>query len=108
MELFCDLGDCQLAGDWLNIRREVAHLHVQVAAVRGACLFEAGGDAHPDAPSLWLVGRCGKPSVIVILDVAEGARRVRQEAAFRALRARWGQLISFASGDEAAPAQVLH
>lgn len=108
MELFCDLAECRLAGGWLTVRRDEAHLHVPMAAVHSACLFEAGDQAHPHAPSFWLVGRCGKPSVIVILDVTDGAHRVRQEAAFRAVRARWGERIAFPQETGATPERVLH
>ncbi len=112
MELFCDLAACELAGDWLTVRRPDAHLHVQLPALGGACLLEAGGDAYPHAPSLWLLGRCGRPSVIVILDRTAGGRRATQAAAFARLRARWGERIAFAppgGGDQPrAQERVLH
>jgi len=57
MELFCDAASLEVADGWLTIRRPAAHLHVELRALRGACLLEAGGDAYPHAPSLWLVGR---------------------------------------------------
>ncbi len=108
MELFCDTGCFELAGGWLTVRRPEAHLHVQVPAIQGACLLEAGGDAYPHAPSLWLVGRCGSPCVIVILDVAPDEDQARQAAAFRSLRARWGERVAFADAVGARDERVLH
>lgn len=106
MELFCDTAGFELTGGWLTVRRPGAHLHVQLPALQGACLLEAGGDAYPHAPSLWLVGRCGGPCVIVILDVAED--RERQAATFQSLRARWGERVAFADTADGHHERVLH
>jgi hypothetical protein len=46
MELFCDAGEFELVDGWLTVRRPEAHLHVQVPALHGACLLDAGGDAY--------------------------------------------------------------
>jgi hypothetical protein len=89
------------------VRRPEAHLHVQVPALHGACLLDAGGDAY-HAASLWLVGRCGNPCVIVILDVTVGVDRVRQVAAFQMLRERWGERVAFDPPAGSADGRVLH
>ena len=108
MELFCDAGEFELIDGWLTVRRPEAHLHVQVPALHGACLLDAGGDAYPHAASLWLVGRCGNPCVIVILDVTVGVERVRQVAAFQMLRERWGERVAFDPPAGSADERVLH
>jgi hypothetical protein len=108
MELFCDTACFELAGEWLAVRRPEAHLHVQVRSLRGATLLNAGSDAYPHAPSLWLIGRCGKPCVIVILDVTTGVERVRQMVAFSALRERWGEHVGFRRAPRTAVERVLH
>jgi hypothetical protein len=108
MELFCDTRCFELAGEWLTVRRPEAHLHVQVRSLAGACLMNPGGDAYPHAPSLWLVGRCGKPCVIVIFDVTTGVARVRQMVDFAALRERWGEHVAFDQDGRAAVSRLLH
>ncbi len=108
MELFCDAGSLEVVDGWLTIRRPAAHLHVELRALRGACLLEAGGDAYPHAPSLWLVGRCGSPSVIVILDATLGDERQQQAAAFRLLRDRWGERVGFETLAVSSDERVLH
>jgi hypothetical protein len=108
MELFCDAGCFELADGWLTVRRPEAHLHVQLPALHGACLLEAGGDAYPHASSLWLVGRCGSPCVIVILDVTAGDDRARQAATFQLLRDRWGERVAFDAPAGATHERVLH
>jgi hypothetical protein len=108
MELFCDAGSLEVDGGWLTVRRPAAHLHVELRGLRGACLLEAGDDAYPHAPSLWLVGRCGSPSVILILDAAADDDREQQAAAFRRLRDRWGERVGFDDASAGAEDRVLH
>jgi len=79
-----------------------------VRSLTGACLLNPGGDAYPHAPSLWLVGRCGKPCVIVIFDVTTGVARVRQMVDFAALRERWGEHVAFDQDGRAAVSRLLH
>ena len=104
----CDTACFELAGEWLAVRRPEAHLHVQVPSLRGATLLNSGSDAYPHAPSLWLIGRCGKPCVIVIFDVTTGVERVRQMVAFSARRERWGERVGFGSAPRTAVERVLH
>jgi len=101
MELFCDTDAFEVSGEWLTVRTPHAHLHVQVDALQGACLLRAGAEAYPHGASLWLLGRCGSPCAIVILDVTSGTQRVRQVAAFERLRARWGEQVLFANPGDA-------
>lgn len=108
MELFCDTGAFDLTNGWVTVRRPDAHLHVRIPALDGACLLEAGGDAYPHAPSLWFLGRCGSPCLIIILDVATGDARARQDEAFRALRAQWGERAVFAGETSDDAERVLH
>ena len=108
MELFCDAGSLEVDGGWLTVRRPAAHLHVELRGLRGACLLEAGEDAYPLAPSLWLVGRCGSPSVILILDATADDDRERQAAAFRRFRDRWGERVGFDDATTGAEERVLH
>ena len=108
MELFCDAGSLEVDGGWLTVRRPAAHLHVELRELRGACLLEAGDDAYPLAPSLWLVGRCGSPSVILILDATADDDRERQAAAFRRLRERWGERVGFDDSTTDTEERVLH
>src|SRR5262245_47262663 len=82
--------------------------HVELGGLRGACLLEAGDDAYPLAPSLWLVGRCGSPSVILILDATADDDRERQAAAVRRLRARWGERVGFDDSTTDTEERVLH
>ena len=107
MELFCSTDAFELTGEWLTVRNASGHLHVQVETLQGACLLRPGGDAYPHAASVWLLGRCGGPCVIVILDVTLGDQRVRQVAAFEQLRARWGERVAFTEPAEAGE-RTLH
>jgi hypothetical protein len=107
MELFCDVDAFQLDEGWLNVRQPGVHLHVPLPALEGACLLDAGGDAYPHAPSIWFLGRCGSPCLLMILDLASGDERVRQAAAFRTLQARWGERIAF-DAPEPAGDRVIH
>lgn len=105
VEVFCSTAAFEVGPDWLTVRLPEAHLHVQVPALAGAALHEAGEAAHPERPSVWFYGRCGAPCLLLILDQTDGDERRRQEAAFRALRSRLGAHVRFA---EPAGERVLH
>jgi hypothetical protein len=106
VEVFCSTEAFEVGPDWLTVRLPEAHLHVQVPALAGAALHEAGAAAHPERPSMWFYGRCGSPCLLLILDQTDGDERRRQESAFRALRSRHGAHVRFAQPD--ADARVLH
>lgn len=108
VELFCSAEAFEVRGGWLHVRQPTAHLHVQVPALAAAAFHDAGDDAHPGRPSLWLLGRCGSPCLLLILDQTEGEARERQETAFAALRARWGAQVVFGDEDHRAEARLLH
>ncbi|MCW5890043.1 MAG: hypothetical protein KIT14_05770 [bacterium] len=108
VELFCSADAFEVHGGWLHVRQPTAHLHVQVPALAAAAFHDAGDEAHPGRPSLWLLGRCGAPCLLLILDQTEGEARARQETAFQALRARWGTQVAFHGGDAPAEDRLLH
>ncbi|HEV7735193.1 MAG TPA: hypothetical protein VGR62_23685 [Candidatus Binatia bacterium] len=106
VEVFCSTEAFEVGPDWLTVRLPGAHLHVQVPALTGAALHEAGDAAHPERPSMWFYGRCGSPCLLLILDQTDGDERQRQEAAFQALRSRHGAHVRFAKAAD--DARVLH
>lgn len=109
VELFCSTDAFEVRGAWLHVRQPTAHLHVQLPDLASAAFHDAGEDAHPGRPSLWLLGRCGSPCLLLILDQTEGAARRQQETAFATLRARWGAQVAFRGDDTtAAEGRLLH
>jgi hypothetical protein len=111
-EVFCAAGALRTAGEWVHLQEPGVHLHVPIATLTGASFHEAGGDAHPARPSVWLHGRSGAPVLLLFLDQTSGAEWTGQEASFRDLRARWGAEVRFAPalpvhGDETRE-RVLH
>jgi hypothetical protein len=108
VELFCSVGDFEVRGEWLHVRQPTAHLHVQIPALAAATFHDAGDEAHPGGPSLWLLGRCGSPCLLLILDQTRGEARARQQIAFDDLRARWGTQVVFHGADASAEARLLH
>lgn len=108
VELFCSTDAFEVGSGWLHVRQPTAHLHVQVPALASVAFHDAGDEAHPGRPSIWLLGRCGSPCLLLILDQTEGEARVRQESAFEALRARWGTRVAFRAEAPVAEGRLLH
>ncbi len=107
-EAFCRASALRLEDGWLHVQEPAVHVHVPIAALSGATLYDAGSEAHPHRPSLWLHGRSGAPVLILVLDQTAGEEWVQQEAAFHALRARWGARVPFGPDDAEPAARVLH
>jgi len=93
VEVFCDSDSFRLSAGWLHICKPTTHLHVRLESLTEVLLLEPSPDAHPTRPSIWLVGRCGAPCLLIILDQTEGDARRQQERAFAALRERWGHRV---------------
>lgn len=108
VEVFCSTDDFRLTPGWLSLRSPTTHLHLQVPVLAGAALREAGEGAHPHHPSIWLVGRCGSPCLILIFDQTEGEARRRQGLLLDALRSRWGEEVVFRTAAEASATHMLH
>jgi hypothetical protein len=108
VEILCTSEEFEIGPRWLSLRGPTTHLHVQVPALTAALFMEAGEDAHPSRPSIWFLGRCGSPCLLLILDRAEGAERARQEAAFRALRECYGARVVFPRDPAERAGHTLH
>jgi hypothetical protein len=108
MEMFSSTERLCIGDRWLTIRLPEAHMHVELARVSGVRLRESGEADTPACSSLWFHGRCGSPFLLLILDQTEGAQRAAQEAAFRRLRERFGEEITFEPTEAEAAGATLH
>lgn len=92
-DVVCSTADLDVHSPWAVLSAGDASVHIELASLR--CAELRGGCAeHGTPPSICFVGRCGSPCLVVVLDRTEGAERTAQEAAFHALRRRWGTRIS--------------
>ena len=108
MEMFCSADRLSVSDRWLTIRLPQSHMHVELTRIAGVRLRDGGEADTPACPSLWFHGRCGGPFLLLILDQTDGVERTAQEAAFRDLRARFGEEIAFEAAEIEATGATLH
>lgn len=107
-EVFCSTAAFEIAGGWLNVRLDGAHLHVELEGLRSARFQDATESAHAHRASIWLFGKCGSPCLLLVCDRTEGVARSQQERIFAALRRQFGEHPHFNGAAVRPDAELLH
>lgn len=92
-ELFADLADLEQAGGWANLISDTAHVHLTTHAFGAVAFRTVSSQAGRAAPAVWLYANQGCPTVLFVLDQAEGEEAEEQAEVYAHLHRDFGPFL---------------